>query len=696
MGEEPRREQDAAGLRNALRALYAELAAAAVGGVLSESVFHDHVGHLGLTQAERERLQDELALLGLHVRREAEHADHDERDAEKVVRAVPTARISTAHALLGRYADEWGRVREETVEGVARLAGLTPVETRELLSVAGSTRPAMPDSAVVPSPEPETEYEYDAEPELVEWEESDSAPDGTTSPPVDVARAVHAAHVVLNEDRFNRRPEKRRLTAEEEVGLAVLVRGGAGRIGERPTDEEIAALPTTGIRVRARDCLVVHNQGLAHSIAQRHGGQGLDYEDLFQQGAIGVMKAALRFDPARGYKFSTYATWWIRQSISRAIADKGAVIRIPVHLHEQIRKVAVAERKLEAEGRPWRAADVAVACDLTVSRVEEIRRVSQRTTSLDRVIGDGVHLGDLVALDRPLPSAEHLAMEAANRAYLMSLLARFGQREARILLRRTGFDGGETSTLDELGKEFGVTRERIRQLEKKAFGVLREMLRESGFGPGHAEPPDPKPRRRKAPARRIVRRGTSAVVPAPRTPHVPEVVVPAQSSLFEETALGPAAESPSGEDAIGAPPDVSEASCEPGGRERVPAVDEEHERQLDELESILLKRVDRALRRQERSLRKEADDRLAAYVARISALEERLRGAEYALARREAALQATEAEAAAQVEAVERWAAQRIAETEAIERDTHLRLAELQKRLEALAGDPGRRPPSGW
>ncbi|MFG2504944.1 sigma factor [Streptomyces rubiginosohelvolus] len=125
-------------------------------------------------------------------------------------------------------------------------------------------------------------------------------------------------------------------------------------------------------------------------------------EDLLQQGAIGVM-AAVSFDPARGYKFSTCATWWIRQSISRAVADKGAVIRIPVHLHEPIRKVAAAERKLEAEGRPRRAAHVAVACDLTVNRVEEIRRVSRRTTSLDRVIGDGVHLGDLVALDRPLP-----------------------------------------------------------------------------------------------------------------------------------------------------------------------------------------------------------------------------------------------------------------------------------------------------
>ncbi|MGA5196544.1 sigma-70 family RNA polymerase sigma factor [Streptomyces exfoliatus] len=693
MGEEPGRAQDTGGLRTALRALYAELAAAAVGGVLPESVFHDHLEPLGLTQAAQERLRDELALLGLNVRREAEHTDHDTHDAEKVARTGPAGRISAARALLGRYADERGRVGEETVEGVARLAGLTPVETRELLRMSGSTRTATPDSAVVTESEAESEPENEAEPELVGWEELGSAPDGTTSPPVDIARAVSAAHAVLNEDRFNRRPEKRRLAAEEEVGLAVLVRGGADRIGERPTDEEIAALPAADIRVRARNCLIVHNQGLAHSAAQRHGGQGLDYEDMFQQGAIGLMKAAVRFDPAMGYKFSTYATWWIRQSISRAIADKGAIIRIPVHFHEQIRKVAAAERKLESEGRPWRAADVAVLCDLTVSRVEEIRQVSRRTTSLDRVIGDGVHLGDLVALDRPLPSAEHLAMEAVNRAFLLSVLDRFEEREARILLRRTGFDGGETSTLDELGKEFGVTRERIRQVEKKAFGALREVLRESGFGPGHVEPPDPKPRRRKGPLRRIVRRRTSTLVPAPRTPDAPEAVtVPAQSALFEQIDIEPAAESPRGQDVIGAPPDVSEALCERCDPERIPTVNEEHERQLDELESILLKRVDRALRCQERSLRQEADRRLADAAARVNALEERLRGVQHALAQREAALQAAEAAAAAQVEAVERWAAQRIAETEALERDTRLRIAELEKQLEALAGDPGRRP----
>ncbi|MEU5146763.1 sigma-70 family RNA polymerase sigma factor [Streptomyces yangpuensis] len=361
-----------------------------------------------------------------------------------------------------------------------------------------------------------------AETEFAEWEEfdPDQGPDSgsPTRPLGDVGRAVRAAQEVLNEDRFTRRPEKRMLTAEEEVGLAVLVRGGAERIESRPTEAEIAALPASDLRVRARNCFVVHNQGLAHNIALRHGGQGLDHEDLFQHGAIGLLKAALKFDPTKGYKFSTYATWWIRQSISRAVADEGAVIRIPVHFHEQVRKVVAAERRLQSEGRPWSAAHVAVACDLTVQRVEEIRKVSRRTDSLDRVIGEGVHLGDLVALERPLPSAEHLALEAIGHDHLLSLLTRFDARDARILLRRTGLDGGDKSTLEDLGKEFGVTRERIRQLEVKAFAVFREMLRADGIGPSHVEPPDPKPRTRTVPPKRARRPRTPAAVPAQRAP----------------------------------------------------------------------------------------------------------------------------------------------------------------------------------
>ncbi|MEU9942626.1 sigma-70 family RNA polymerase sigma factor [Streptomyces lavendulae] len=568
MSEEARGERDAAGLRNALRELYAELGRAAVGGVVSEQDFRRRVGSLGLAQAEQERLRGELARLGLQVRRKAEHTDHDERDARKVVHPAMTGRVPAAHALLGRYADAQGRVSATVVEGVARLSGLTPAETRSLREAArpqdvtGASRgPGVHDVQAEAETQPPV-----TEPECAEEEEfePDQDPDSgaPTQPLGDVGRAVRAALAVLNEDRFTRRPEKRMLTAEEEVGLAVLVRGGSDRIESRPTEAEIAALAATDLRVRARNCFVVHNQGLAHSIALRHAGQGLDHEDLLQHGALGLIRAAVKFDPVKGYKFSTYATWWIRQSMSRAVADEGAVIRIPVHFHEQIRKVAAAERRLQSEGRPWSAVHVAVACDLSVQRVEEIRKVSRRTDSLDRVIGDGVHLGDLVALERPLPSAEHLAMEAIGHKHLLSLLTLFDARDARILLRRTGLDGGDRSTLDDLGKEFGVTRERIRQVEVKAFAVFREMLLAHGIGPGHAEPPDPKPRKRKATAKRARRLRTPATVPtqrvplAPQPPREPDVAagvepeapaaleVPVQLSLSDASAVLPAEAGP--------------------------------------------------------------------------------------------------------------------------------------------------------
>ncbi|WP_053633063.1 MULTISPECIES: sigma-70 family RNA polymerase sigma factor [unclassified Streptomyces] len=570
MGEEARVERDAAGLRNALRELYAELGRAAVGGVVSEQDFRHRVGSLGLARAEQDRLRSELARLGLQVRRKAEHTDHDEQDARKVVHPAMTRRVLTAHTLLSRYADARGRVNATVVEGVARLSGLTPAETRSLREAARTQEATEPStSRVVPEEAVRAEAKErppSAETEFAEWEEfdPDQGPDSgsPTRPLGDVGRAVRAAQEVLNEDRFTRRPEKRMLTAEEEVGLAVLVRGGAERIESRPTEAEIAALPASDLRVRARNCFVVHNQGLAHNIALRHGGQGLDHEDLFQHGAIGLLKAALKFDPTKGYKFSTYATWWIRQSISRAVADEGAVIRIPVHFHEQVRKVAAAERRLQSEGRPWSAAHVAVACDLTVQRVEEIRKVSRRTDSLDRVIGEGVHLGDLVALERPLPSAEHLALEAIRHDHLLSLLTRFDARDARILLRRTGLDGGDKSTLEDLGKEFGVTRERIRQLEVKALAVLREMLLADGIGPGHAEPPDPKPPTRNVPPKRARRPRTPTAVPAQRAPlgpppdlesavpsgaqhEAPEAAdMPVQLSSFEASAVRPSEAGP--------------------------------------------------------------------------------------------------------------------------------------------------------
>ncbi|MEU9480165.1 sigma-70 family RNA polymerase sigma factor [Streptomyces sp. NPDC048191] len=402
--------------------------------------------------------------------------------------------------LLERYADTEGYVTSRALEGVVRLAGLNAREAAALREAA-RVRPEKPSVDTTADATPEEapgrqeaasggraagEMSAFEEPSVAEEQGS---PEQVGEPPedflpepsgtvvrtdADVAAAVAAARAVMREDRMRRRPENRLLTAQEEVGLAVLVRGAAN---EEPDQETLSALPPEDIRIRARDCLVVHNQRLVHSLVPRYLEQGLDYDDLFQHGALGLMRAARKFDAAKGFKFSTYATWWIRQSITRGLWDEGTVIRIPVHMHERIRKVAGAERTLAAQGRPATTADVAVLCDLSLSKVEEARRLSRRTDSLDRVIGDGATLGDFVARTRAVPPFEEQVHNALLLTEAMTVVDTFSGRDHRILVRRLGLDDEPPSTLDQLGGEFGVTRERIRQLEVKLVPELRERLR---------------------------------------------------------------------------------------------------------------------------------------------------------------------------------------------------------------------------
>jgi RNA polymerase primary sigma factor len=475
------------GFKAALGQLLTRLKKDAVRGVVPEPVFLDRVRGLGidLTDKQLHGLRAELSRLGLRVGQKGAPTKEDSAVAPKVVQHSNFLGAEAVRALLDRYRDERGQVSDLVLEGVVRLAGLNEREARVLWVGERGEAPA-PVVEVSPAaePEPSEPTPVDAGPEPEEASvgrdaAAEAAADGGGS--VDLADAVAAARELLEEDRRARRPGKRILTAEQEVGLSVLLRGGSRSVAVEAKETELAKLPRTDARRAAYECLVVHNQRLAYKLALGFAGQGLEHEDLFQHGMRGVMRAAVKFDPRKGYKFSTYATWWIRQSISRAIADEGRLIRVPVHFHEVMRKVAGVERERAARGLPTRAADLAVACDLPLTKVEEVRRISVRTDSLDRVLLDGATLGELVASTRALPSVETQVVGELYHAEVMAVLSQMSEREARVLVRRKGLDGDEPSTLETLGEEFGVTRERIRQVESKALSKFRGLVRDAGL-----------------------------------------------------------------------------------------------------------------------------------------------------------------------------------------------------------------------
>ncbi|MFD6949111.1 MULTISPECIES: RNA polymerase sigma factor RpoD/SigA [unclassified Nocardiopsis] len=275
------------------------------------------------------------------------------------------------------------------------------------------------------------------------------------------------------------RPGDHILDARAEVGLAALMRGDGDL--DRDLDEKaLAALDPQDERRRAFDAMVLHNRRLVYNLAFKFEGQGLETEDLAQHGMLGLMRAVAKFDGSRGYKFSTYATWWIRQAITRAIADEGALIRVPVHFHEKAAKVAAAERRLSTQGRSANAAAVAVHSGLTVTEVDQVRRLTYRTDSLDRQIrGDSTTtLLELVAGDErhALPSPEAQLLKDEYRRETRGLLSCLtDRREREVIERRMGWTTGDRQTLDQIGEHFGVTRERIRQIQNKAMATLHNV-----------------------------------------------------------------------------------------------------------------------------------------------------------------------------------------------------------------------------